>query len=187
MAEYLLPCPCGRKIVVQPRHAGREVHCECGQSLEVPTLLALKELEQVEQVEVDSGRQWGLPQALVLIGLVILLAGIVSTSWLAAKPPPPLHPGMDEETARRDVEELTPVQSMHVWNVLKQPLLVDVHPAVVKYKYDVFVHRMWLGILASIGVFGGLLAAGGKVLLRRVDSRGEGREEETVPDDSGRE
>lgn len=36
--EYLLSCGCGRKIPVSRSQAGQELKCECGESLQIPTL-----------------------------------------------------------------------------------------------------------------------------------------------------
>lgn len=48
MADYLLPCTCGRKTPVSTRHAGQTIRCQCGAELEVPTLRGLAELERAE-------------------------------------------------------------------------------------------------------------------------------------------
>lgn len=47
MAEtkYLLPCACGRKLPVEVAQAGEIVRCACGQSVTVPSLRRLRELE----------------------------------------------------------------------------------------------------------------------------------------------
>ena len=50
MAKYLLPCSCGRKMPVEPRQAGQSVDCACGESLEIPTMLAMSALEPADSV-----------------------------------------------------------------------------------------------------------------------------------------
>jgi hypothetical protein len=44
MPDYLLPCECGREVVVTRAQAGDTVTCECGAKLSVPTLRGLAEL-----------------------------------------------------------------------------------------------------------------------------------------------
>jgi hypothetical protein len=45
MAEYLLPCNCGRQIAVSTAQAGDTARCECGAEVPVPTLRDMRELE----------------------------------------------------------------------------------------------------------------------------------------------
>ncbi len=44
MPDYLLPCECGREMVVSRVQAGDTIDCECGAKLCVPTLRGLAEL-----------------------------------------------------------------------------------------------------------------------------------------------
>ena len=44
---YKLPCSCGSFVPVETNQAGRSVQCQCGNSLQVPSLSRIKELEQV--------------------------------------------------------------------------------------------------------------------------------------------
>jgi len=44
---YKLPCSCGSFVLVETNQAGRPVQCPCGNSLQVPSLSRIKELEQV--------------------------------------------------------------------------------------------------------------------------------------------
>lgn len=46
MPDYLLPCECGREVVVSRAQAGGTALCECGAKLSVPTLRGLAELRQ---------------------------------------------------------------------------------------------------------------------------------------------
>ena len=49
VSKYLLPCSCGRSVTVEASQAGRQVHCDCGISLEVPTMLELARLERAKE------------------------------------------------------------------------------------------------------------------------------------------
>ena len=44
---YLLPCACGRRLEVDVGQAGTQIECSCGQSLAVPSIRGLKQLEEV--------------------------------------------------------------------------------------------------------------------------------------------
>ena len=61
--EYLLTCACGRKIPISRSQAGQELSCECGQTLQVPTLRGLAELPLAQSETVSATRNerraWG--------------------------------------------------------------------------------------------------------------------------------
>ncbi len=42
---YLLPCSCGRKLEINAGQAGSQIDCRCGQSLTVPSVRGLRQLE----------------------------------------------------------------------------------------------------------------------------------------------
>ena len=48
---YKLPCSCGSFVPVETNQAGRLVQCPCGNSLQVPSLSRIRELEQVATKE----------------------------------------------------------------------------------------------------------------------------------------
>lgn len=60
MPDYLLPCECGRDVVVSRAQAGDTVTCECGAKLSVPTLRGLAELRPAPRASgaTARGRTW---------------------------------------------------------------------------------------------------------------------------------
>jgi hypothetical protein len=159
MAKYLLPCSCGRNITVETSHAGRQVSCECGISLEVPTMLALKDLQRVEETDARSDRQWGIPQALILIGLAILLVAIPGVVLLA----------MNQPLSRMlSVEEAKPVQTLELWKFLQQDITVDYYEI---HNRAVLIHRVWIGIIALINVVATIFVIGGWFFIKRGRQR----------------
>ncbi|MGD9720670.1 MAG: hypothetical protein AB7O59_16295 [Pirellulales bacterium] len=107
MSEYLLPCSCGRKVVVSARHAGHSLRCECGIELEVPTLRGLQELEAQGAGTVARGRDWGNRQrvAFVLAAVAVAAAAIAGYLWTARpilrEPPAPVE--ITQDTPMMDV------------------------------------------------------------------------------------
>jgi hypothetical protein len=51
---YLLPCKCGRRWEVDAGQAGTQIACSCGQSLEIPSIRGLRQLEIVSASAPDS-------------------------------------------------------------------------------------------------------------------------------------
>lgn len=81
MSKYRLPCTCGQSVVVETTQAGETVSCQCGRTLEVPTLRALRQLEPaVEDGPARPTRDtWSIRQGILFgIGLVVLLAGAIT-------------------------------------------------------------------------------------------------------------
>ena len=84
-SQYLLPCDCGARVVVETTQAGEQVSCECGALLEIPAFTRLSQLEPVDTgrgagqgAAVGERSPWTRTQAsLFTIGLLTaVLAGI---------------------------------------------------------------------------------------------------------------
>ena len=50
-AKFLLPCRCGRSVVIDMNQAGQQVTCQCGVSQEVPALRGIRKLAPADGVE----------------------------------------------------------------------------------------------------------------------------------------
>ena len=129
--RYLLPCSCGQKIPVEPRQAGQEIRCDCGASLEVPTMLGMAALEKApsEPSHTPPSAPWGIRQGIVLLGTVIVLLALGMVI--------PLHltrPALPTaEMIRQRTQTLSPFQSWRHWHVLRaggpDPVAVPARPA----------------------------------------------------------
>ena len=101
--QYLLPCPCGQQIVIEPRQAGEMVRCVCGASVQVPTLLEITSLEPAPSASVVEPVQstWGLKQQLRLLGIMLLLVSCVGVVLLHVGRPVSRFDMIDPEQIRR--------------------------------------------------------------------------------------
>jgi len=112
MNRYLLPCSCGRKIPIEVGQAGQTIHCECGSSLEVPTMLEMATLEKVEtESPPATPTAWGIRQSLVLLGIVMLLASIVPAVVAYHSRPR----SRSAEQIREVYQARSPVQTLRDW------------------------------------------------------------------------
>jgi len=108
-ARYRLPCPCGRDVPVRLSQAGESIVCECGKSLEIPTL---RELRRLDRVEPSTGRArrtvWGRRQVWISGGLIVTVLGLSYLVYLQWTRP-----------QRVDVETLSPAQTWMLWQELR--------------------------------------------------------------------
>ena len=99
MPDYLLPCECGREVIVSRAQAGGEVTCECGAKLSVPTLRGLAQLRPAPVSTGATRRNWDDRHRvgfLLALGAVscLLVAGYL---W-ASLPPVAAQPSQQEFT-----------------------------------------------------------------------------------------
>lgn len=81
--QYLLPCPCGQTIPIEISQAGRSVTCaSCGESIEVPTMREIRQLEPVELPadEAPSGEWTTLRNSLFAGGFAITTIALIFTA-----------------------------------------------------------------------------------------------------------
>ena len=83
--KYLLPCPCGLSVEIEPGQAGQTVACACGESLTVPTMLQIKALPQaLEKKEPVRNKKNSVPYRAVIITAGCFFGCLVLTFVLAA-------------------------------------------------------------------------------------------------------
>ncbi len=123
MIQYLLPCQCGRKIPVDTTKAGRTLACECDETIEVPTLGGLKNLEQVvEAKRASSAATWGSRQRVLLVGILICITGLgIAGYFWRGRPLPPPHE-LRIELIPQHVENLTLIETLQLWGALESGL-----------------------------------------------------------------
>ena len=151
--KYLLPCPCGKEVPVDTTQAGQSVECECGQSMEVPTLKGLRALQQVapDQPTPRKSAEWGARQATFVVGLVItLIGGSMVLRFYSARP--------TEVGYAQQVQRLSPRQTWDLWQNLRTGARVpaftrDPFAEVVSY------YRLWMAMAIAVAVLGVAITA----------------------------
>lgn len=154
-AKYLLPCPCGQQIVVQPRQAGETITCSCGASLQVPTLLDMTGLDLAppeSAAPTPPSVAWGLRHRLLFLGMFLVVAAVVGVVWLYVERPRSRFDTIDPEHIRATAQKLPPSQAWGIWESMKQGL--DRRTDQV-YEAAVLRFRVWqcvVGVLALLGI-----------------------------------
>ncbi|MGN6544757.1 MAG: hypothetical protein ACTHK7_06895 [Aureliella sp.] len=120
---YRLTCPCGVAHSVSTSQAGQEIHCTCGNSLQVPTLRGLKELPPVDPATAPevryreaghSRRPWILLGTMfVLIFLSVPTA--IFFGWQRMKLDTSLTQESDEQQAFAQLDAAGPLVLSELW------------------------------------------------------------------------
>jgi len=170
VAKYLLPCTCGRQIVVEPRQAGQMIPCACGASLQAPTLLDMTALEPAPMVLASPSppATWGLKNRLRLLGAVLLLMAVGGAAWLYFTRPVSRFDVIAPEQLRETAKGLSPLQTWTYWEQMKQGLDRRVDQ---KYLDRLDEWHLTIGAVAVLGIVGVALIIVGAVGFR---ARGEG-------------
>jgi hypothetical protein len=172
VSKYLLPCSCGRSVTVEAKHAGRQVRCNCGNSLEVPTMLELARLERAEEEAVAAGPtdRWGVPQQFIVVGVAVLLIAICGGAWLALNVPQLPKPAYDATKIRSQIQSADPAQTLQFWWEVRRGLPPGRNPAMIKYGERLFRFRVWVIAAAMAIAVGAALTAAGLLLMRRYSA-----------------
>ena len=160
-AKYLLPCPCGQQIVIEPRQAGETVPCSCGASLLIPTWLAMTDLEPAtsEPAPALSQSTWGLKHRLRLLGAVFVLIGLVGGIWLYLEWRTLAQRRLvDPEQLRQTAQKLLPSQTWDIWQTMKQGLDRRTDQQYAAAVSEFHVKQGFVAALALLGIF--LIVAG---------------------------
>lgn len=170
---YLLPCQCGQKVHVDKTQAGLVVKCDCGRTLDVPTLRDLRQLEQVgDQDQASASKSssgWGPQQGITLIGILIALVGGVWLAYQLSSMPQDLY--VEPADIRAEVNSLSPAQLVEQYNLLRQKLDPTELPIVKANRVYQEWHRRWTYLAAGLTVLGLALAVSAWFALGRPATR----------------
>ncbi|MGD0898646.1 MAG: hypothetical protein ABR915_12475, partial [Thermoguttaceae bacterium] len=116
---------------------------------------------------------WDAPQRLILVGTVLLLASVAVA--IAVYQYRPKAPGqtITPEVVQRNVEQLSPLASIHVFHILVDSGLGvgPKDPSQQEYQTAMDRYRGWLGLLALLGITGAVLIGMGIAGAARARSR----------------
>lgn len=114
---YLLPCSCGKTSPVEVSQAGDSVRCECGQTLQVPALRSLRELEPAGQ-QTAVAHDWGFRQGVLTLGVLIAVSFALAAgyyAWRKPLPPEPFSPDSHMAAVNASMDRLTLPQAVGYW------------------------------------------------------------------------
>lgn len=156
--EFLLPCECGEKVVITKVQAGQTLSCQCGRSLEVPTLQRIELLEPAAPVAALRRRPeagWDRRRGLILLGLVVALVGGLWAGYLELTKPRLL-----------DIQEMSPAVTWSLWQELRLGANRFPTPEAQGFAEYLKQNRDWMIVALVVGAGGLLLTAGAYALMR---------------------
>ncbi|MCC7085481.1 MAG: hypothetical protein IT427_10780 [Pirellulales bacterium] len=116
MSNYLLPCPaCGQHQTVSAAQAGQSIRCACGQSIEIPTMRHLRQLQPAAEID-RPGTTWNLRKGLLFLGCAIMGLCAAVAGWYYSK----LPRAVDPNEVRTEIDALEPALSyisVQVWRL----------------------------------------------------------------------
>ncbi len=125
MSKYLLPCECGKNVLIDVSQAGQQIPCECGQLVEVPTLRGVRELERSDEPVVDSraSTEWDTTRGMLFAGslLLFVIGGAVSYFGYEglAITPNATHE-VEREAFTAVIDDMTVVDGYEMWKEMKE-------------------------------------------------------------------
>jgi hypothetical protein len=150
--KYLLPCRCGKQIVVEPREAGQTSLCPCGQSLLIPTMRQMSDLEPAPvETAGKPERVWGWQQGLLVLGIALAVVALsLGYIFRSHRPIAPID-AIDPQAVRETAERLSPLQTWHYWELMKQGLDRRVDQ---RYAEKMSLYHIQQGFAAVLGLAG---------------------------------
>ena len=155
--KYLLSCSCGEKIPVEPRQAGEIIRCTCGASLDVPTMLQMRALERAKppRAAQQTSAPWGARQAVLLLGIVIVLVALGLAIGLFLTRPISPTARLTPDVLDREVRDLSPFESWQRWQALRALGPAGRRlPGEEAYEKAFFQYCLWMGLVLTIAVVG---------------------------------
>jgi hypothetical protein len=151
---YLLPCPqCRTNLTVTTGEAGGQVRCNCGATVDVPTVRGLRELAVVTESAEPQSR-WTTRHSVTFMGGVLLVAGIAAglALHLYAESIRPVQTFADK------VQEMSAAETWELWTHYFQLGIgtwqVDEGPTqkINRRRYHSFKNFQWISFgIAGVG------------------------------------
>lgn len=110
---YLLPCPqCGRKLVVTTGEAGGQTRCECGATVEVPTVRGLRDLEQAPIPAGEAATPWTTRHSVVFLGVLVAVVGLGFGVFLHFR----AEAVLPKTAFADDIRTMPPAETWELWS-----------------------------------------------------------------------
>jgi hypothetical protein len=125
MTKYLLPCECGKGIVIDASQAGQRIECSCGALLEVPTLRGVRELEPVQAATSGSRptADWDSTRGMIFAGSLLLFvmgAAVVFFGYSGLQATPNITREAEVKLFDKVIDEMTLDEVYEAWKGIRE-------------------------------------------------------------------
>lgn len=160
-AKYLLPCSsCGEKTPVEVGQAGQQIECDCGASLEIPTMAGIRALQRAQPSPEDQRpvSRWEARHGVLLVGAVITVAALCMTTFIHQARPRLI-----------EMENMTPLQTWLAWEFLREGVR---RPSFESNPYQIYqlsreANRRWIVAGLSLVALGLIVMSVSAILPKR--------------------
>jgi len=176
MSDYLLPCSCGQKTRITAAQAGAQVACVCGQSLSVPTLRGIRQLEVAPpEAAARHSASWSpIHGVLFASGLAIASIGLVFLAFyglryiqLGGHPITRDITDVVVKAEQQRIDKLTPTEALAEWSEnLKEGLGEPEEPPWVKANKVMAGYKAYIRASVIALAVGAVLAITALILPR---------------------
>jgi hypothetical protein len=173
--RYLLPCDqCGEKLAIDANQAGRQIVCQCGATLVVPSFRAIRELETTGEAPLSTARRrkWNPARGLTFAsGLMTIVAGLfiavmAGLYWYHTDTTE--YPGPDLSQAAQELDALDAVEILEIWKDMEEngmgPYVVPQHIMAQQWAE----RCRWIMLIGLAVVAVGLALSAGPVITSKI-------------------
>jgi heme A synthase len=128
--------------------------------MQVPTMREMAALEPApdESQATSSGAVWEWRHRMLLLGAVLTAAALGAGVWFFLKRPIAPIDTVDADKIQQTAKDLSPVQTWHFWNLMKQGLDRRIDQQYADRMTIYYLKQTFIGILALAGI--ALIGAG---------------------------
>jgi hypothetical protein len=174
--QFLLPCSCGQKIRIANSQAGGQVNCVCGQTLSVPTLRGIRQLEIAPaSTPLKAAPGWtrvhgaffasGLVLATIGVALIVFyLYRYAQIGGLAVDRSDDVIKAMSAQ-----LDTLNPTQALEMWSheILEEGLGEPQAPFWIAAKTQIAEYFLWIKFGGAAFLTGVAMSLGALFIGRR--------------------
>ena len=127
--------------------AGQQIECDCGASLDIPTMVGVRALQRVEPSPEDQRQisRWEARYGVLLVGAVITFAALCMTTYVYMTRPQLV-----------EVEDMDPFQTWLSWQFLREGVRrpsFEINPYRM-YQMGREANRRWMAASLSVAALG---------------------------------
>lgn len=132
----------------------------------------MREIARLEPAPIETSgtaeRAWGWQHGMMVLGVSLVVIAVVGSALAFWHRPIAPIDAIDPASIQQRADDLTPLQTLHIWRLMKQGLDRRVNQ---RYADLLSLYHAWLGFAAVAGLLGIALVGGSIAVGNRRQSR----------------